>query len=79
MEAPANGGCHATPEKIAIYTETREMCEVMGRMQSWENSWSEETPNKVGGRSTPPPIDVSIYFWVWPAKLMVAQVSPTLP
>lgn len=38
MEAAAKGGCHVPPEKIAIYTETRKMCEVIGRMQSWENS-----------------------------------------
>lgn len=38
MEAPANGGCHAPPEKIAIYMETRKMCEVIGRMQSLEKS-----------------------------------------
>lgn len=72
MEAPANRGCHAPPEKIAIYMETGKKCEVTGRMQSWEKSWK-RTPNKVGGRSHQWVVDtiLSIYFWVWLASLMV--------
>lgn len=38
MEAPANRGCRAPPEKITTYIETGKMREVIGRMQSWEKS-----------------------------------------
>ena len=52
MEAPANRGCHAPPEKIAIYMETGK--KVWGHWQDAILGEKLEENSQQGGREVPP-------------------------